>query len=236
MKGHAVLITCEHGGNRIPAAYRRLFSRRNALLASHRGYDPGALHLARDLAKACNAPLIGARVSRLVVELNRSVRHRNVFSAITRGLSNSERQTLLARHYFPYRNAVERWVGSALRARQAVVHISAHTFTPVLGGQVREADAGLLYDPQAAGEARFCALWRARIRMEAPDFKVRRNYPYRGRSDGLTTHLRRIMPPGRYVGVELEVNQKHALGATRSWRRVRKVLACTLKDTLTLWH
>ena len=37
------LFTCEHGGNRIPAPYRRLFRGQRALLDSHRGYDPGAL-------------------------------------------------------------------------------------------------------------------------------------------------------------------------------------------------
>ena len=41
------LITCEHGGNRIPPRYRDLFAGCEALLQSHRGYDPGALTLAR---------------------------------------------------------------------------------------------------------------------------------------------------------------------------------------------
>jgi len=34
------IITCEHGSNRIPAPYRRLFRGQAALLDSHRGYDP----------------------------------------------------------------------------------------------------------------------------------------------------------------------------------------------------
>ena len=46
----AFLITCEHGGNRIPAPYRRLFRGQRALLDSHRGYDPGALVMAKALA------------------------------------------------------------------------------------------------------------------------------------------------------------------------------------------
>ena len=35
------IVTCEHGGNRIPAPYRPLFRGQKALLDSHRGYDPG---------------------------------------------------------------------------------------------------------------------------------------------------------------------------------------------------
>ena len=44
-----LLLTCEHGGNRIPPEYRALFRGATAALASHRGWDPGALALARRL-------------------------------------------------------------------------------------------------------------------------------------------------------------------------------------------
>ena len=38
-----LVITCEHGGNRIPAPYRTCFAAVRRLPDSHRGYDPGAL-------------------------------------------------------------------------------------------------------------------------------------------------------------------------------------------------
>ena len=59
------IITCEHGGNRIPAPYRRLFREQSALLDSHRGYDPGSLVMAKALARACRAPLFFVAVVRL---------------------------------------------------------------------------------------------------------------------------------------------------------------------------
>src|SRR4030081_1301042 len=62
------IITCEHGGNRIPAPYRRLFRGRRVLLDSHRGYDPGALVMARALARAFRAPLVTSTISRLLVD------------------------------------------------------------------------------------------------------------------------------------------------------------------------
>ena len=37
-----VIVTCEHGGNRVPAAYARLFRPHRELLQSHRGHDPGS--------------------------------------------------------------------------------------------------------------------------------------------------------------------------------------------------
>ena len=36
-----IVITCEHGGNRIPVLYRDLFHGQQQQLESHRGYDPG---------------------------------------------------------------------------------------------------------------------------------------------------------------------------------------------------
>ena len=57
------LVTCEHGGNRIPAPYAALFRGHEAILQSHRGYDPGAAALARALAAACAASLVLASVT-----------------------------------------------------------------------------------------------------------------------------------------------------------------------------
>jgi hypothetical protein len=55
---------------------------------------------------------------------------------------------------------------------------------------------------------------------------LRRNYPYRGISDSLVTHLRRRYGARGYVGMELEINQKHV--GTRGWRALVAVLAATL--------
>src|SRR5690606_5596345 len=129
-----------------------------------------------------------------------------------------------------YRDAVERAVASAAR-RGPVLHVSAHTFTPVLDGSERRADVALLFDPRRAGEARFAAAWRDALRLSLPaDFVVRRNYPYRGVSDGFTTHLRKRFPDGVYCGVELEVNQRHVHGP--QWPAHVDALAASLERAL----
>ena len=89
-----VLVTCEHGGNRIPAKYWPLFRRHRGLLESHRGYDPGALALARDFAAALDAELVYSTTSRLLVELNRSAWHRSLFSEVSRTLPEDERRRI----------------------------------------------------------------------------------------------------------------------------------------------
>ena len=83
----SLLITCEHGGNRIPPRYRPLFRGFEALLQTHRGFDPGALTMARELAKAFKAPLFVSTVSRLLVDLNRSIGHPRLYSEATRTAS-----------------------------------------------------------------------------------------------------------------------------------------------------
>ncbi len=184
-----VIVTCEHGGNRIPAPYRRLFRGQRALLASHRGYDHGALVMARDLARAFGAPLVASTVSRLLVDLNRSIGHPRLFSIATRAAPASERARIVERHYRPYREKVQRLVEGSVARGNRVIHVSSHSFTPTLDGKLRSAGVGLLYDPARFGEAALCAQWKASLAALDPGLRVRRNYPYAGKGDGLTAHL-----------------------------------------------
>lgn len=232
MPANALLISCEHAGRRIPARYRRLFAGHEALLDSHRGHDPGALALARKLAAAFGAPLFYSTVSRLLIDLNRSVGHPRLYSTVTRPLPAAARHEILARFYLPYRDRVLAHAARAIEHGHRVVHISSHSFTPVLDGEARRADVGLLYDPTRRGESALARAWQSRLEALGPEWKVRRNYPYRGSSDGLTAHLRKRFPPDRYVGVELEINQKHVFAGGRTWKRLRRLLIETLADAL----
>ena len=228
----ALVITCEHGGNRIPARYRRLFRAQQALLASHRGYDPGALVMARTLAAAFEAPLVASTVSRLLVDLNRSVGHPRLHAESVRRMPAQVRSRILSDYYQPYRAQAERFVMQAIADHGRVIHLSSHSFTPELDGQVRHADIGLLYDPARRGEAVLCARWKAWLDACAPDLTVRRNYPYAGKGDGLTAWFRKRLSPRAYVGIELEVNQKHVFTAGRQWAGMRKVIVTSLRNTL----
>jgi predicted N-formylglutamate amidohydrolase len=139
MATDSFLVTCEHGGNRIPAPYRRLFHRLRPLLDSHRGYDPGALLMAKVLARAFTAPLVTSTVSRLVIDLNRSIGHPKLFSAATRDTPVTVRENIIALYYRPYRAEVERQVKRSVARGQRAIHISSHSFTPALDGKVRNA-------------------------------------------------------------------------------------------------
>jgi predicted N-formylglutamate amidohydrolase len=227
-----ILVTCEHGGNRVPIAYQDLFRRAGPALASHRGWDAGTLPLARDLARATTGVLRVATVSRLLVDLNRSPHNRLVFSEWTRRLPASDRRTLLERYHAPHREAVAADVAALGARSRTVIHLAVHSFTPVLEGRVRRADVALLYDPARPAERALAEAWTRSLKRRLPDLAVRRNQPYRGASDGLTTWLRRGHEDGRYLGIEIEVNQRLLDVGGRFPRDVAHALTDGLSDAL----
>ncbi len=229
---YAFLVTCEHGGHRIPARYRACFAGQEALLHGHRGYDPGALTMARDLARRLHAPLLHATVSRLLVDLNRSVGHPHLHAEVIRQLPQAQRQQILARYYLPYRAGAEAVVARAVAQGQRVIHLSSHSFTPVLDGVVRNVDIGLLYDPARPREAALCRAWQASLKRLAPTLRVRRNAPYKGIADGHTAGLRRRFAAEGYVGIELEINQGFFLAGGAPWRRLRALVLEALEAAL----
>lgn len=200
------------------------------MLASHRGHDAGALVFARRLSRALSCPLEFSTTTRLLVDLNRSVGHRRLFSDTTRVLPREERALILERHYHPYRDRVENLVREAIADGDSVVHVSSHSFTPVWNGQERKADIGLLHDPKRPLEAAKCASWRLRLQERDSTLNIRRNDPYRGDSDGLTTYLRTRFAPDRYQGIELEVNQKFVLDNASRGLRLRQDLIHSLRS------
>lgn len=203
-----LIITCEHGGADIPAEWGPLFADASDSLNSHRGYDLGAAAVAGSLAERLQAPCHMATVSRLLVDLNRSPGHRQLYSEWTRGLGMAERQRIYSEYYQPYRAAVEQALASALHNHQKVLHLSIHSFTPELNGEVRSAELGLLYDPARQSEKDWSIGLQRRLQQHLPELRVRRNYPYTGVQDGFIPWLRRRFSGQPYLGIELEFNQR----------------------------
>jgi predicted N-formylglutamate amidohydrolase len=224
-----LVLSCEHGGNRVPGRYRMLFPAR--VLASHRGYDPGALDAARAIRAATGAPLFYSTISRLLVELNRPLGHPQVFSAYTQRVA-AERDRLLERYYFPYWKAVDARVR---RTGGRVLHLSVHSFTPRFRGARRTTDVGLLFDPARPLEARFCRSWRAAILRHDPGLRVHYNKPYRGRFPSLVDELRKRLGP-HYVGIQVEISQRFPRGGAQRWRRLRAALAASFHRAVMMYN
>jgi len=229
-----LVLTCEHAGNRVPARYRYLFAGRRAqsALHSHRGYDPGALALARRMARHFQTKLHCSTVTRLLIEPNKTLGHKAVFSEFSAPLPESERQRVTATYYLAHRDRVTAAIDRIIAEGSTAVHVAVHSFTPRLHGETRRADIALLYDPRRTAERRFCDHWIHAMRRRMPELRYRKNYPYRGKDDGFTTWLRRRHPDPRYLGIELEVNQQLLEGAGALAARVATVVESSLRDLL----
>ncbi len=225
-----LVITCEHASNRIPDRYGNLgLSAR--MLDSHIAWDMGSQPLARHCARHFRCAYHEGRYSRVLIDLNRSPHHRDLIPRISFGvrvpgnatLTAAERQARLRRYYEPYRAAVRRDVERAAR-NGTCLHLSFHTFTPTLAGVTRRADVGVLYDPARPIERDVAS--RLVAAFQRAGFLTRRNYPYRGTGDGLTTYCRRSYPADSYLGIELEFNQRLLERAADVKRMQAKIVEC----------
>lgn len=202
-----LVVSCEHASHYIPVEYSELFVTHTKLLLTHEGYDIGAVAVARSLREIAD-DYCEANFSRLVVDLNRSTSHLKLFSLATKLLSKQQRELILEHYYYPYRKIVYNKVSDLITAGYCVVHLSVHSFTPVLNGQVRHTDIGLLYDPKRSYEVGFAHAYKQQLAKLSPELHIRFNYPYLGTSDGLANFLRTAFSNTEYLGIELEVNQK----------------------------
>lgn len=226
------LITCEHASNKIPKEYAGLFYPHKKLLETHRGWDIGSLECYLALCKAIPCCHQQAKWSRLLIELNRSLPHPNLSSSITKNLDKPAQQRIIQQYYLPYHENVIKQIEHLLRYHQRILHISVHSFTPVLNNVERNADIGLLYDPKRQNERDFCYQFKHSIKANQTALNVRMNYPYLGTSDGLTTLLRKQYSKRTYLGIELEMNQKHFICDQRSKNNFIKLITFALKQTI----
>lgn len=215
MKKVALIISCEHAVDTVPDQYLSLFIPYQALLASHRGIDFGALTIADDIAQHIPSDFVQARSTRLLVDCNKSPHHPRCFSAVTRNLSADEKEKIMNHYYWPFRNQVMALIKERIEQGDQVWHLSIHSFTPVLNEIIRNADIGLLYDPQRESEKTLAKRWKREIKLLNPEYKVRMNYPYKGTSDGFTSLMRKQYNNKEYTGIELECNQAITLNAQK---------------------
>lgn len=229
-----LVLSCEHASSRIPTALVPRFRGSAGRVATHEGFDLGAIDVARYLGSRFNVPVAATDVTRLVVDTNRSPHHPKVFGREVRHLPVEQRRHLLARYHTPHRRAVADRVRAAVQREHRVVHVAVHSFTPILDDVVRTAEIGLLYDPARPRERQLCRDWQTTLQARLPEFRIRRNYPYRGTADGLPTTLRREFGDAMYAGLELEVNQRLTMHPRRTWHPWLQALAEGLESCLDI--
>ena len=225
------IITCEHGGNKIPKEYKYLFDNDISILQTHKAYDRGALELAKAISRKSDY-FFFSEISRLLIELNRSINSPNLFSHYSKNLNQNQKERILNKYYFPFRNKVENLIRELVKKRENSFHISVHTFTPVLNNQIRNTDIGILYDPKRKNEKDFAVSFKNELLSKDKNLRIRFNYPYLGISDGFTSYLRKKLPQRNYIGIELEVNQKYVINNKTKWEKLIQNLAAILDSIL----
>lgn len=224
-----ICLICEHASAVIPPSLGTL-----GLLPEHRFshavWDIGAETLARDLSEKLDAPLVVARVSRLVYDLNRPPDAQGAMPSQTenipvpgnRGLSESERAARTAEIYEPFHATVSD-VLDGFSAPPAFVTI--HSFTPVWKGAARETQLGLLHDSDAR-------LAKAMLKQTGRSLVTQLNEPYSAK-DGVTHTLERHAIPRGLENVMVEV-RNDLLGSQADVSRISSHLAGLLAASLDM--
>jgi predicted N-formylglutamate amidohydrolase len=190
------------------------------------------LALARDIGCALGVEPHVCVVSRLLIDTNRGLRSPRLFTDDTISLSSEERAHLIATVHRPHQDAVAASVVSALDAHDRVLYLSVHSFTPVLAGDVRDVDVGILFDPARDPEVAFAAAWMRSLRGAAPSLRFRPNAPYSGLDEGLDRDLRERFRDRPLLALTLEVNQAFPQGPPEPWEALRAALTTSLVSVL----
>jgi predicted N-formylglutamate amidohydrolase len=187
----SVLLICEHASRRLPARLGSL-GLDAAALEAHIAWDPGALGVARHMAKALDAALILQNFSRLAYDCNRPPEAEDAMPARSEiydipgnaGLGEADRRARTEAIYLPFKEAIARRIAERRAERRETVLVTVHSFTPVYKGVRRDVEVGILHDADSRLADQMLALAE-----EARRYRVRRNEPY-GPADGVTHTLK----------------------------------------------
>jgi predicted N-formylglutamate amidohydrolase len=229
------IISCEHASNRVPPRFGYLFKGREKVLSSHQAYDHGTANLAGRLAGRLKSSVYLGTVTRLLIDLNRSPSNKkSLYSSYSRKLEQNERELLLNKYYSPYREKVAGRIGGIIAQGKPVLHISVHSFAPVKSGKVRKADIGLLFDPGRKFEKDISGFLVEFLQKNIASLRVRRNYPYLGKTDGFTSFLRKKYSGKLYAGIEIEINQALLSADVNKKKKVEDSLSEGIRNILKL--
>lgn len=201
-----IVVVCDHASNRIPRALNGL-GLPAARLSEHIAWDIGAAGVARALAACFGAPAVLGGYSRLVVDLNRSLRDPSAMPAISDGtlvpgnvgLDADERAARVDEIYDPYHAAVEELIESRTEGTRTPILVAVHSFTPVNHGVRRPWHVGVLWDK----DPRLAIPLMQNLRAQS-DVVVGDNEPYSGRHPADYTIDHHAEPAGiAHAGIEI---------------------------------
>lgn len=148
------VFVCDHASNFFPPPYDTSLGLTDADKIAHIAWDPGALGVAKGLAKSLDAPLVHTTVSRLIIDCNREESRADLIPCLSettqiagnRDLSADEKAFRLNLAHRPFHKAIDKVINERLDRGLPTAVVSIHSFTPVYKGQSRPWEIGLIYD------------------------------------------------------------------------------------------
>ncbi len=200
-----ILLVCDHASCRFPKSLGDMgldpFARR-----CHLAIDIGAGPLTESLAASLGVTAVVQNYSRLVVDCNRELMDPSAFLEYgdgilvpgNRGLHQSDKELRATALYWPYHVAIGEQVDRLRATGQAPAFVSIHSFTPVLNGESRHWEMGVLWDKDEKTRTIFLE------GLRAAGYKVGDNEPYSGKAPQDFTidhHAEELGLP--HVGIEI---------------------------------
>ncbi len=148
-----LFLVCDHASNFVPRALNGL-GLDPARLSLHIAYDIGAAAVTRRLAAGLDAPAVLSHFSRLVIDPNRPLDDEASVPPVSDGIAvpgnqalpGGEREARIATFFQPYHQAVGAALHRRLHRGQLPIFVSVHSFTPMLEGERRPWEIGVLWD------------------------------------------------------------------------------------------
>jgi len=226
------LIVCEHASNAFPPPFGSP-GRTEAQRLGNIAWDPGALGLARGLAARLDAPLVAARVSRLIYDLNRPPHSAGAMPARSEshdipgnaGLTAADRLARTEAVYLPFHAALRAEISRRLALGRPPVIVTVHSFTPVWHGSPRAVEFGVIHDADPS-----LALATAAAARKMTALRTELNQPYSA-ADEVTHTLRLQASPFGLANVMLEV-RNDLIAAPAAQEAMAETLAPVLRAAL----
>ncbi len=148
-----ILLVCDHASCRFPRSLGDMgldpFARR-----CHLAVDIGAGALTEKLAASLGVTAVLAQYSRLVMDCNRQLMDPGAYLQFgdgilvpgNRNLHQSDKDLRAEALYWPYHKAVDKQVQRLRNIGPAPAFIAVHSFTPVMNGEARPWEMGVLWD------------------------------------------------------------------------------------------
>lgn len=178
----------------------------------HLALDIGAGRLTERLADSLGATAVLCQYSRLVVDCNRELMDPGAFLEFgdgvvihgNRGLRQHDKDLRANEIYWPYHKAIDAQIERLGQSGIKPVFVAVHSFTPVMNGESRSWEMGVLWDKDQVTAEIFVR------KLRAAGYLVGDNEPYSGKAPQDFTIDHHAEPIGLpHVGIEIRQDLIH---------------------------